>query len=48
MSSWRVSTTKAAFDQFEFRPDALIPFTTIESSSVCDGTTNPPGHIQNE
>ena len=48
MSSGRVSTTIAAFDHFELRLLDDIPFTTISSSLVADGTTKPPGHMQKE
>ena len=46
-SSGVTETTSAAFAFLPFLANSLIPFVTTEFFSLCDGTTIPPGHIQN-
>ena len=47
-SSGRISTTMPLLLHFELREAGLMPLTTICSAPLAAGTTNPPGHMQNE
>ena len=41
-------TTSPEFAYGESRRDKLMPFTTSSPAAVEAGTTQPPGHMQNE
>ena len=47
-SSGSIWTTTPALANFPLRAELDIPFMTMVSGSVADGTSTPPGHMQKE